>query len=181
MQISRASLGFADKKKKRFPKKETLHYIYSRHLNTEIPIEELLRKEYPLFLDYAEAIQRIYADYTERKAARNLVDYDDLLLFWLAMLESSESLGAKIAGLYDYVLVDEYQDTNVLQARVLRAMCRQHANISVVGDDAQSIYAFRGASFRNILDFPQSFDGTTIVTLEENYRSTQPILDATNT
>ncbi len=181
MQLSRASLGFADKKKKRFPKKETLHYIYSRHLNTEIPIEELLRKEYPLFLDYSEAIQRIYSDYTERKAARNLVDYDDLLLFWVAMLEGSESLGATIAGLYDYVLVDEYQDTNVLQARVLRAMCRQHANISVVGDDAQSIYAFRGASFRNILDFPQTFDGTTIVTLEENYRSTQPILDATNT
>ncbi len=181
MQLSRASLAFADAKKKRFPKKETLHYIYSRHVNTGIPIEEMLRKEYPLFLDYTQQIRDIFADYTTRKAARNLVDYDDLLLFWLAMLEESPSLGAKIAGLYDYILVDEYQDTNVLQARVLRAMCRGHTNISVVGDDAQSIYSFRGASFRNILDFPRDFEGTTMIALEENYRSTQPILDATNT
>lgn len=181
MQISRASLGAALAKTKRFPRKETLHYIYSRHVNTEIPVEELLRTEYPLFLDYAEPIGRIYADYTERKAARNLVDYDDLLLFWLAMLENSEELSEKISGLYDYLLVDEYQDTNVLQARVLRSMCKKHANISVVGDDAQSIYSFRGASFRNILDFPRAFDNTTIVALEENYRSTQPILDVSNT
>ncbi|MBC7895691.1 MAG: ATP-dependent helicase, partial [Cytophagaceae bacterium] len=180
MQLSRAHLGHADAKKKRFPKKESLHYVYSRHVNTEIPIEEILRDEFPPFLDYLPAISAIYADYTERKAARNLVDYDDLLLFWLAMLEVSPTLGAKIAGLYDHVLVDEYQDTNVLQARVLQGMARAHGNIAVVGDDAQSIYSFRGASFRNILDFPKSFDQTTIVTLEENYRSTQPILDVTN-
>ena len=79
------------------------------------------------------------------------------------------------------MLVDEYQDTNLLQARILRGMCRAHRNITVVGDDAQSIYSFRGASFRNILDFPQQFPGATIVTLEQNYRSTQPILDVTNT
>ena len=180
MQLSRAQLGLGDKKK-RFPKKESLHYLYSRHVNTEIPIDDILRDEYPQFADYREDIGRIFADYTTRKGDRNLVDYDDLLLFWGAMLESSSALADRIAGLYDHILVDEYQDTNVLQARVLKAMCRAHRNITVVGDDAQSIYSFRGASFRNILDFPGDFPGTTVVTLEQNYRSTQPILDTTNT
>ena len=180
MQLSRAQLGFGEKKK-RFPKKETLHYLYSRHVNTEISVDDLLRDEYPPFVDYREEIGRIYADYTERKAARNLVDYDDLLLFWQAMLESAPALADRIAGLYDHILVDEYQDTNLLQARVLKGMCRAHQNITVVGDDAQSIYSFRGASFRNILDFPREFPGTTLITLEQNYRSTQPILDVTNT
>ncbi|MGQ0649632.1 MAG: ATP-dependent helicase [Gemmatimonadaceae bacterium] len=181
MQLSRAQLGYADARRKPFPKKETLHYVYSRHVNTGTPVEEILRDEFQPFVDYLDAIHQIFADYTERKAARNLVDYDDLLLFWLGMLEGSESLGGRIAGLYDHILVDEYQDTNVLQARVLSAMSRPHHNIAVVGDDAQSIYSFRGASFRNILDFPREFANTTIVTLEENYRSTQPILDVTNT
>jgi len=180
MQLSRGQLGLGDTRK-RFPKKETLHYIYSRHVNTEIPVEELLKDEFPRFADYQDDILRIFGDYTERKGGRNLVDYDDLLLFWHAMVGADSPLGDRIAGLYDHLLVDEYQDTNVLQARVLRGMCRGHANIAVVGDDAQSIYAFRGASFRNILDFPRDFPGTTIVTLEQNYRSTQPILDATNT
>jgi DNA helicase-2/ATP-dependent DNA helicase PcrA len=97
------------------------------------------------------------------------------------MLEASPELAGRIAGMYDHVLVDEYQDTNVLQARILRGMCRGHGNITVVGDDAQSIYSFRGANFRNILDFPKQFEGTTTVTLEQNYRSTQPILAVTNT
>ncbi len=181
MQLCRAQVVGAAAKKKRFPKKETLHHIYSRHVNTDLPIPGILGTEYPAFLEYEEAILRIFADYTERKAGRNLVDYDDLLLFWLAMLEGADSLGARIASRYDHLLVDEYQDTNTLQARILKGMCRAHANIAVVGDDAQSIYSFRGASFRNILDFPQTFDRTTIVTLEENYRSTQPILDVSNT
>lgn len=181
MQLSRNALGLNNPKRKRFPKKETLHYIYSRHVNTEVPVEEILGNEYPPFLDYTPAILQIFADYTERKSARNLVDYDDLLLFWLAMLENAPSLGATIAGLYDYILVDEYQDTNTLQARVLQAMGRTHGNITVVGDDAQSIYSFRGASFRNILDFPRQWSNTTLIALEENYRSTQPILDVANT
>jgi DNA helicase-2/ATP-dependent DNA helicase PcrA len=180
MQLSRAQLGYAEKAK-RFPKKETLHRVYSRHVNTEIPVEEILRGEYPAFVDYLEDFQRVYGDYTRRKAERNLVDYDDLLLFWAAILEQSPELADRVSGLYDHVLVDEYQDTNVLQARILRGMCRAHANITVVGDDAQSIYSFRGASFRNILDFPQQFPGARMVALEQNYRSTQPILDVTNT
>ena len=217
MQLSRAQLGLGDAKK-RFPKKETLHYVYSRHVNTEIPITEILREEFSRFADFEPDILRVFADYTRRKAERNLVDYDDLLLFWCAMMEeqptdegrgtrddrgttneergtknaeyrapsaesqipSAESLARRIRGLYDHVLVDEYQDTNVLQARILRLLCREHANITVVGDDAQSVYSFRGASFRNILEFPEQFPGTTLVALEQNYRSTQPILDVTN-
>ena len=156
MQLSRAQLGYADAKR-RFPKKETLHYVYSRHINTEIPIEDILRERVSAVRRRTRSdIGRIFADYTRAKPERNLVDYDDLLLFWALMLETPGSLGAQIAGLYDHVLVDEYQDTNVLQARILRGMCRTHRNITVVGDDAQSIYSFRGASFRNILEFPRA-------------------------
>jgi DNA helicase II / ATP-dependent DNA helicase PcrA len=180
MQLSRAQLGYASKGK-RFPKKETLQYVYSRHINTGVPVDDIIRDEYSQFVDYIDDFGRIYADYTKRKAERNLVDYDDLLLFWALLLEAAPELAERIAGLYDHVLVDEYQDTNVLQARILRGMCRKHSNITVVGDDAQSIYSFRGANFRNILDFPRQFDGATTVTLEQNYRSTQPILNVTNT
>ncbi|HTK48009.1 MAG TPA: ATP-dependent helicase [Gemmatimonadaceae bacterium] len=180
MQLSRGALGFA-KSAKRFPKKETLHYLYSRHVNTELPLDELLHRELPHFLEYEEQIVALFADYTLRKQERNLVDYDDLLLFWATMLEASPDLAARIAGLYDHVLVDEYQDTNLLQARILRGMCSRHQRLTVVGDDAQSIYSFRGAHFRNILDFPKHFPGTTLVTLAQNYRSTQPILTLSNT
>jgi DNA helicase-2/ATP-dependent DNA helicase PcrA len=180
MQLSRAQLGYAARSK-RFPKKETLQYVYSRHINTGISIEDIVRDSYPQFVDYLEDFGTIYADYTRRKQDRNLVDYDDLLLFWALLLEASPELAKKISGMYDHILVDEYQDTNVLQARVLRGMCSSHSNITVVGDDAQSIYSFRGANFRNILDFPKQFEGATAVTLEQNYRSTQPILSVTNT
>jgi DNA helicase-2/ATP-dependent DNA helicase PcrA len=180
MQLSRAHLGYAAKSK-RFPKKETLQYVYSRHINTGISIDDVVRDDYPQFVDYLEDLGKIYGDYTRRKQERNLVDYDDLLLFWALLLEASPELGKTISGLYDHILVDEYQDTNVLQARILRGMCKAHSNITVVGDDAQSIYSFRGAHFRNILDFPKQFAGATIVALEQNYRSTQPILSVTNT
>ena len=180
MQLARANLGYG-KQEKRFPKKESLHYIYSRHLNADRPIEEILEQEFPHFLEYTRDIIRIFAEYTSRKSERNLVDYDDLLLFWALMLEASPALADRICGLHDHILVDEYQDTNLLQARILRGTCRNHQNIAVVGDDAQSIYSFRGANFRNILDFPQQFAGARVIALEQNYRSTQPILDVTNT
>jgi DNA helicase-2/ATP-dependent DNA helicase PcrA len=179
MQLARGAMGFA-KTSKRFPKKETLHWLYSRHINTELPLDELLHRDTPQFLEYQEQITSLFADYTLRKGDRNLVDYDDLLLFWAIMLEASTGLQGRIAGLYEHVLVDEYQDTNLLQARVLRGMCSAHRKLTVVGDDAQSIYAFRGAHFRNILDFPRQFPGATMVTLAQNYRSTQPILDLSN-
>ncbi|HEX3865824.1 MAG TPA: ATP-dependent helicase [Gemmatimonadaceae bacterium] len=180
VQLARNALGFG-KHEKRFPKKETLHYIYSRFLNTERPVETIVEQEFPQFVEFRAEMLQIFGEYTNRKAERNLVDYDDLLFFWAQMLEQSPALADRIAGRYDHVLVDEYQDTNVLQARILRGMCRTHRNITVVGDDAQSIYSFRGASFRNILDFPKQFADTAIVALEQNYRSTQPILDVTNT
>ena len=180
MGMARANLGVG-KKEKRFPKKETLHWLYSRHVNTERPIEDLLHEEAPQFLDYAQEIVRIFAEYISRKQERTLVDYDDLLLCWALLLEHSPDLATRIAAMYDHVLVDEYQDTNQLQSRILRGMCRTHKNITVVGDDAQSIYSFRGATQRNILDFPRHFPGARLVTLEQNYRSTQPILDVTNT
>jgi DNA helicase II / ATP-dependent DNA helicase PcrA len=180
MQLARGSLGMS-KKEKRFPKKETLQYLYSRHVNTELTVEHLVESEMPQFIEFTNEILRIFAEYTSRKHERNLVDYDDLLLYWLLMLEQAPELADAIAGLYDHLLVDEYQDTNVLQARILAGMCRAHKNLTVVGDDAQSIYSFRGAHFRNILDFPKQYPGTTIVALEQNYRSTQPILDVTNT
>jgi len=180
MGIARASLGVG-KKDKRFPKKETLHWIYSRHVNTEIAIEDTLHEEVPQFLDFSQEILRVFAEYISRKQERTLVDYDDLLLCWALMLEHSPDIATRIAGMYDHVLVDEYQDTNQLQSRILRGMCRTHHNITVVGDDAQSIYSFRGATQRNILDFPRHFADARLVTLEQNYRSTQPILDVTNT
>jgi DNA helicase II / ATP-dependent DNA helicase PcrA len=178
--IARASLGVG-KKEKRFPKKETLHWIYSRHINTEVPVDEILHRDYPNFLDFQQEITRIFAEYISRKQERALLDYDDLLLSWALLLETNSEVSTRIAGLYDHVLVDEFQDTNQLQSRILRGMCRTHRNITVVGDDAQSVYSFRGASPRSLLDFPKHFQGARLVTLEQNYRSTQPILDVTNT
>ncbi|MEO9250277.1 MAG: ATP-dependent helicase [Gemmatimonadaceae bacterium] len=180
MQISRAALGLGAGAK-RFPKKETLHHVYSRHVNTGIAMEDIVRDEYPRFIEYIPDFTRLYADYTLRKQERNLVDYDDLLLLWAMLLEASPEIASDIAGLYDHILVDEYQDTNALQARILRGMARAHSNITVVGDDAQSIYSFRGATIRNILEFPAQFPGTRIVTLDRNYRSTPQILRTSNT
>ena len=179
MGLSRTALGLGDRTK-RFPKKETLHHVYSRHVNTDIPVGAILREEYPRFIEFEDDVAKVFADYTQRKQQRDLVDYDDLLLYWAMLLENVPAVADRIAALYDHILVDEYQDTNVLQARILKGMCRVHRNLSVVGDDAQSIYAFRGATIRNILDFPRDYHGADVVTLEENYRSTQPILDATN-
>ena len=178
MQLARAALGLGARER-RFAKKETLQALYSRHINTDRTVEALLRAGYPQYLEDLADIARVFAEYVERKAARNLVDYDDLLLFWAAMLES-DALGDRIRAKYDHVLVDEYQDTNVLQSRIIRGLASTHHNVTVVGDDAQSIYAFRGATVRNILDFPEQFPGVTVITLDRNYRSTQPILNTAN-
>ncbi len=185
MGITRAALGYGDLKNAprsapRFPRAETLQSIYSRHVNTEKSIADLLNEQWPHFLAWAGDIERCFADYVKRKGARNLLDYDDLLLSWALLLEQAPSIAEQIRGLYEHVLVDEYQDTNPLQSRILRALCTQ-GRITVVGDDAQSVYAFRGATIRNILDFPRQFPGTRIITLEQNYRSTAPILGTTNT
>jgi DNA helicase-2/ATP-dependent DNA helicase PcrA len=179
MDLARSQLPAAERKAKRFPKKETLHHVYSRHINTDIPVQDILAGEFPQFEEFGPKVMNIFADYTGRKAERNLVDYDDLLLFWNTLLDAPD-IGDRIRSLYEHILVDEYQDTNLIQARILAGMCRAHGNLTVVGDDAQSIYAFRGATIRNILDFPKTFRGARTVTLSQNYRSTQPILDTSN-
>lgn len=184
MGLTRSALGYGDLKNAprsapRFPRAETLLTVYSRHINTERPVADLLADQWPHFQAWTGDIERCFTDYTRRKSERNLLDYDDLLLSWALLLEQAPSIAAQMRALYDHVLVDEYQDTNPLQARILRGLCSS-GRITVVGDDAQSIYAFRGATIRNILDFPQEFPGTRIVTLEQNYRSTPEILDTTN-
>lgn len=183
--LARSALGYGDLKNAprgapRFPKAQTLLSVYSRHVNTDRPVADLLAEQWPHFLSWAGDLERCFADYVRRKGERNLLDYDDLLLSWALLLEQAPPIAAQIRALYDHVLVDEYQDTNPLQSRILRGLCTS-GRLTVVGDDAQSIYAFRGATVRNILDFPHQFPGTRIVTLEQNYRSTAPILETTNT
>lgn len=185
MGLSRAALGYADSKNQprsapRFPRAETLLAMYSRQVNTDKPIADLINEHWPHFLAWVGDIEPLFHDYVRRKAERNLLDYDDLLLSWALLLEQAPTIAQHIRDQYEHVLVDEYQDTNPLQSRILRALCT-HGRITVVGDDAQSIYAFRGATIRNILDFPKQFPNTHIVTLERNYRSIAPILESTNT
>ncbi len=187
MGIARAALGYAETRSNdprargapRFPRAETLLSVYSRHINTDKPIDTLLSEGWAHFLPWAGDIERVFGEYVRRKSERNLLDYDDLLLSWALLLEHDAAVAESIRAQFEHVLVDEYQDTNPLQSRILRALCT-HGRITVVGDDAQSIYAFRGATIRNILDFPKEFPGTRIVTLERNYRSVAPILDTTN-
>ncbi len=185
MGLSRSALGYGDLKNAprgapRFPRAETLLSIYSRHVNTEQEVAQILGEQWPHFLSWTGDIERCFTDYVRRKSERNLLDYDDLLLSWALLLEQAPPIAEQMRALYDHVLVDEYQDTNPLQSRILRGLCT-NGKLTVVGDDAQSIYAFRGATIRNILDFPHQFPGTRIVTLEQNYRSTSGILDTTNT
>jgi DNA helicase-2/ATP-dependent DNA helicase PcrA len=140
----------------------------------------VLQSAFPWCAEWDEELKRLFRAYVEAKQAQQVLDYDDLLLYWAQMV-AEPALGAEIGGLFDHVLVDEYQDTNHLQAAILLAMKPDGRGLTVVGDDAQSIYAFRGATVRNILDFPAAFTPpATVVTLEQNYRSTRPILEAAN-
>jgi DNA helicase-2/ATP-dependent DNA helicase PcrA len=164
---------------RRFPKKRTCLAIYSHCVNAQVPLEEVLERHHRWCVDYDEELRSLFQAYVDRKDALTVLDYDDLLLFWLGALDN-QTVAERIRERFDCVLVDEYQDTNRLQAEILRGLCPNGQGMTVVGDDAQSIYSFRAATVRNILDFPALFPGTTIVRLEENYRSTQPILDATN-
>jgi DNA helicase II / ATP-dependent DNA helicase PcrA len=178
MNLIRGELRLGEKGR-RFPKKETLVAIYSRAVNSETKLSEVLDKQFPWCRDDLPGIRQIFEQYGRRKRQQNVLDYDDLLLYWRALCQNP-SVGPAVSGLFEHVLVDEYQDTNRIQAAVLRGMRAGNPNVMVVGDDAQSIYSFRSANVRNILDFPEQFPGTAIVKLEKNYRSTQPILDACN-
>ncbi len=164
----------------RFPKKETLAELMSRAVNREEALEDAVAREAPHFLYCLDGILEVQRLYAAAKRDRNLMDYDDLLVHLAALLREHEAIRRTVSGSYRHVLVDEYQDTNRIQAEILRLLAATHDNVMAVGDDAQSIYSFRGARFRNIMDFPSDFPGTKVVSLEENYRSVQPILDVTN-
>jgi DNA helicase-2/ATP-dependent DNA helicase PcrA len=164
----------------RFPAKGTCLAIYSRCVNAETPIEDVLWTSFPWCADWVDELKQLFADYVEAKQRQSVLDYDDLLLYWAQMM-TDPGLAGEIGSRFDQVLVDEYQDTNRLQASILLALKANGCGLTVVGDDAQSIYAFRAATVRNILDFPGQFSPPAeIVTLDRNYRSTQPILAAAN-
>jgi DNA helicase-2/ATP-dependent DNA helicase PcrA len=179
MNLVRHELGFS-KMESRFPSKGTCLSIYSRTVNTEKPLEDVLRTSFPWVSGWADQLRELFATYVEAKQVQNVLDYDDLLLYW-AQTISDPLLADDIGSRWDHVLVDEYQDTNRLQSSILMALKPGGRGLTVVGDDAQSIYSFRAATVRNILDFPGEFSpAANVVTLDRNYRSTQPILAAAN-
>ncbi len=178
MDLIRGDLGLGTTER-RFPRKDTLADIYSRTVNAQTPLRDVLDADYPWCADESEGIARIFQTYTERKREHHCLDYDDLLLYW-HVLARTAGPADRVAELFDHILVDEYQDTNALQADILAATRPSGEHLMVVGDDAQAIYAFRAATVKNILEFSNRFLGTRILRLEQNYRSTRPILDASN-
>ena len=179
INLLRHDLGFS-KTESRFPTKATCLAIYSRAVNAEAPLDAVLGDVFPWVRGWEAQLKALFAAYVEAKQAQNVLDYDDLLLAW-AQTMTDPGLAAEIGGRFDHVLVDEYQDTNRLQASILAALKPDGRGLTVVGDDAQSIYSFRAATVRNILDFPATFSPPAeVVTLDRNYRSTKPILDAAN-
>jgi len=179
MNLVRHELGFSNTEK-RFPTKGTCLAIYSRAVNGETPLDEVLGSYFPWCAMWPDELRRLFGHYVEVKQRQHVLDYDDLLLYWAHMMQEP-SIASEISERFDHVLVDEYQDTNRLQASVLLALKPNGNGLTVVGDDAQSIYSFRAATVRNILDFPGEFSPpAAVVTLEQNYRSTQPILAAAN-
>jgi DNA helicase-2/ATP-dependent DNA helicase PcrA len=178
MNVLRSELELA-RTNKRFPLKGTCLDIYSRVVNTQLPLEQVLKDSFPWVADELEGLKKLFVAFTDRKEQQQTLDYDDLLLFWHALM-NEPGCGETVRHKFDCVLVDEYQDTNTLQAEIVRGLTPTGRGLTVVGDDAQSIYSFRAATVRNILDFPGQFPETTVLPLEQNYRSTQPILAATN-
>ena len=180
MNLLRDELGFSGRER-RFPRKETLVAIYSRTVNAGEKLGDVVKRHYPWCLDEGDGLREIFGAYTDRKRAQHVLDYDDLLLFWKA-LATSPATRMQLAEMFDHVLVDEYQDTNALQADILEGLRPEDTaqNLTVVGDDAQAIYGFRSATVRNILEFSERFPGAAVVRLEQNYRSTPALLDASN-
>jgi DNA helicase-2/ATP-dependent DNA helicase PcrA len=154
--------------------------MFSAAVNKSKPLEEVIEEEYGHLLEHLPDLLELRRKYDAYKEERQLLDYDDLLVKLRDLLSHNQDVRARLSGQYRYIMVDEYQDTNALQAEIVLLLADEHKNVMAVGDDAQSIYSFRGANFRNIMDFPQCFPGTRIIAIERNYRSTQPILDMTN-
>ena len=179
IQTLRTEMGL-NTKDKRFPRKQTVAEIFSMTHNKQIGLNELLELEYPHLVEVNHELAEMQRRYVDFKQTKSLIDYDDLLLKLRELLANHADVRNRLSETYRFIMVDEYQDTNHLQAEIIRLLAASHENVAVVGDDAQSIYSFRGANFRNIMDFPKQFTGARIVKLEENYRSTQPILNLTN-
>jgi DNA helicase-2/ATP-dependent DNA helicase PcrA len=179
LNLIRTRMKF-DTKDKRFPRKEALYDLYSRSLNTLTPMNSILMNDYPQYAELEADIQMLHKTYEQYKMQHNLMDYDDLLVNLARLMREHESVRASLSDRYKYIMIDEYQDTNKVQAEIVRLLAFKHKNVMVVGDDAQSIYAFRGSTIKNILSFPEEFPDCKIIKLEENYRSTQPILNLAN-
>ena len=180
IDIVRRQSGVATKDR-RFPRKRTLAAIFSMSVNKVLSIEEVLNLCYPQFAHEQEDLEKLFKAFDQFKRARQLLTYDDLLVRLRDALEENPDLRARLSDQYRYIMVDEYQDTNKLQAQIVRFMAASHDNVAVVGDEAQAIYSFRGASFKNMLEFPELFPDARVIKLEENFRSTQPVLDVANT
>ncbi len=179
MNLRRDELGLS-RQSARFPKKTTCFAIYSHAVNSQRPIDDTLAAAFPWCAMWADELRALFRAYVEAKQQRNVLDYDDLLLYWQQLM-AEPALAAAVGKRFDHVLVDEYQDTNALQAAILLGLKPDGRGLTVVGDDAQSIYSFRAATVRNILDFPRQFaPPATVITLEQNYRSSVTILNACN-
>ena len=179
IDLQRNALGFS-RRQTRFPRKGTCLAIYSHTVNAQCPLEQTLESAFPWCGDWADELKQLFSQYTETKQKQNVLDYDDLLLYWFYLM-ADPRLAGLVSDRFDQVLVDEYQDTNALQAGILKNLRPQGRGLTVVGDDAQSIYGFRAATVRNILDFPNQFQPSAeVIRLERNYRSTQPLLAASN-
>ncbi|HEX2269163.1 MAG TPA: UvrD-helicase domain-containing protein, partial [Pyrinomonadaceae bacterium] len=167
-------------RERHFPRKRTIAAIFSIMVNKVQSLKQVLNNEYPQFLDERRNLETLFKSFEEFKRSRHMLTYDDLLVRLREALESSVELREQLSDQYRYIMVDEYQDTNKLQAQIVKLMTARHDNVAVVGDEFQSIYSFRGASHRNMLEFPKLFPNSQIIKLEENFRSTQPILDVAN-
>ena len=167
-------------KERHFPRKRTIAAIYSMMVNKVVSLKQVLNQSYPQFVDERSGLDQLYKSFEEFKRSRHMLTYDDLLVRFKEALESSDRLRSEISDQYRYIMVDEYQDTNKLQAQIVKLLTAKQENVAVVGDEFQSIYSFRGASHRNMLEFPKLFPAAQIIKLEENYRSTQPILNVAN-
>src|SRR3954470_15218069 len=169
-----------DPKEIRFPKGDVLAEIFSFAINTEQPMQEILAGKFPYFLPLLDKIKDVHARYEKKKKATNSMDFDDLLEKTLRMLKQNEEIAGFYRRQFQFLLVDEYQDTNKIQADLIDTLARDHKNVMVVGDDAQSIYSWRGANFQNILEFPQRYPTAQVFKIEMNYRSVPEILEVAN-
>jgi len=179
INLIKSSLGLSGAGK-RFPTKRMIMNILSGSVNKSRSVEDLVYDQHLHLSEFLDDLYKIQDHYTRFKIDHGLMDYDDLLVNWHRLLTESPEARREVTSRFKHILVDEYQDTNLLQAEIVRLLAHDHDNVMVVGDDSQSVYSFRGADFYNIMRFPDQFANTKIIKLEENYRSTQPILSITN-